>query len=413
MSSVPVVQAVSLVLIFVFFDVFVYVLKSSAFPFPKFNAPFFFFFCVLAQRAYACALLHVSECISAMPFPVVLRLYDLSHGMARELSPSLLGQQIDGIWHTGVFVYGREYFYGGGGAGAGTESGISSARGSEFSLNQGIRPVKEIPLGTTNKSQQEFESFLQRIAGRFRVCDYSLFHHNCNNFSDAVSQFLVGHPIPEYITGLPARVLATPMGAALQPLMDNFNNNFQTQIATPQSQQSLRHYGAESTTAPPVPAHDGARGNDEAEAQAALDAALAAMSDPLESSTTTSTTTTTTTAARPDGSTTTTTKSETVVTSTTRPSACPLSVFDDRSLVPGMVRRLTNLGSHFMSVHPNFDAVLKAVRCCACPAHYFVLCSFRLFTGIDHSCLSRVHMSISCVLQANHLLLSLSRARAH
>ena len=297
-----------------------------------------------------------------MPFPVVLRLYDLSHGMARELSPSLLGQQIDGIWHTGVFVYGREYFYGGGGAGTGTESGISSARGSEFSLNQGMRPVKEIPLGTTNKSQQEFESFLQRIAGRFRVCDYSLFHHNCNNFSDAASQFLVGHPIPEYITGLPARVLATPMGAALQPLMDNFNNNFQTQIATPQSQQSLRHYGAASTTAPPVPAHGGARGNDEAEAQAALDAALAAMSDPLESSTTTSTTTTTTTAARPDGSSTTTTKSKTVVTSTTRPSACPLSVFDDRSLVPGMVRRLTNLGSHFTSAHSNFDATLKAVR---------------------------------------------------
>jgi hypothetical protein len=167
--------------------------------------------------------------------PVVLRLYDLSQGMARELSPSLLGVQIDGIWHTGVFVYGREYFFGGSGAGAGSESGISSADGSEFSLNHGIRPVREIALGRTARTRAEFEEFLGRIAGRFRVCDYSLFHHNCNNFSDAVAQFLVGAPIPEYITGLPARVLATPMGAAIKPLMDNFNNNFQSQIATPQA----------------------------------------------------------------------------------------------------------------------------------------------------------------------------------
>ena len=25
------------------------------------------------------------------------------------------GKQIDGVWHTGVVVYGREYFFGGGG----------------------------------------------------------------------------------------------------------------------------------------------------------------------------------------------------------------------------------------------------------------------------------------------------------
>ena len=38
---------------------------------------------------------------------VVLHVYDLSQGMARQFSTMLLGRQFDGIWHTGVYVYGR------------------------------------------------------------------------------------------------------------------------------------------------------------------------------------------------------------------------------------------------------------------------------------------------------------------
>lgn len=41
---------------------------------------------------------------------VTLHVYDLSQGMARQLSPAFLGRQIDGIWHTGIEVYGREYY---------------------------------------------------------------------------------------------------------------------------------------------------------------------------------------------------------------------------------------------------------------------------------------------------------------
>ena len=45
---------------------------------------------------------------------VVLHLYDLSMGMARSLSAAIVGTQIDLIPHTGIVVYGNEYFYGGG-----------------------------------------------------------------------------------------------------------------------------------------------------------------------------------------------------------------------------------------------------------------------------------------------------------
>ena len=45
---------------------------------------------------------------------VQLRVYDLSRGLAKQLSLAMLGRQVDGIWHTGVLVHGLEYFYGGG-----------------------------------------------------------------------------------------------------------------------------------------------------------------------------------------------------------------------------------------------------------------------------------------------------------
>lgn len=41
-------------------------------------------------------------------------MYDLSQGMAAQFSKALVGKQIDGIWHTGIVVYGKEYYFGGG-----------------------------------------------------------------------------------------------------------------------------------------------------------------------------------------------------------------------------------------------------------------------------------------------------------
>ena len=43
---------------------------------------------------------------------VQLYVYDLSHGMARSLSQSIVGQQIEAIWHTSVVAFGREFYFG-------------------------------------------------------------------------------------------------------------------------------------------------------------------------------------------------------------------------------------------------------------------------------------------------------------
>lgn len=44
---------------------------------------------------------------------VQLYIYDLTSGMAAMMSQMLVGRHIEGIWHTAVVIYGREYFYGG------------------------------------------------------------------------------------------------------------------------------------------------------------------------------------------------------------------------------------------------------------------------------------------------------------
>jgi hypothetical protein len=40
--------------------------------------------------------------------------YHINSGMARQMSPFLLGKTIDAVYHSSIIVYGIEYFFGGG-----------------------------------------------------------------------------------------------------------------------------------------------------------------------------------------------------------------------------------------------------------------------------------------------------------
>ncbi len=52
--------------------------------------------------------------MDAQKFKVFLYVYDITNGMAKSLSPMLLGKSIEGVWHTSIVAYDMEYFYGGG-----------------------------------------------------------------------------------------------------------------------------------------------------------------------------------------------------------------------------------------------------------------------------------------------------------
>jgi hypothetical protein len=144
---------------------------------------------------------------------VMVYLYDLSMGMARQFSGQFLGRQIDGIWHTAVVVYGREWFFGGGGI---------------YDLEPGQTPygtpVQTIDMGTTTISRELFIEMLADLRGRYNMTSYDLIKNNCNNFTNDVVTFLTGRPIPPFITGLPEEVLNTPLGAMFRPMVEQMQN---------------------------------------------------------------------------------------------------------------------------------------------------------------------------------------------
>ncbi|KAJ3607499.1 hypothetical protein NHX12_024550 [Muraenolepis orangiensis] len=152
---------------------------------------------------------------SGASYPVQLYVYDISRGMARQLSPVMLGKQLDGIWHTAIVVHGEEFFYGG--------QGIASCPPAYTELGQ---PNSIVELGVTEVTSEIFMQYLTALGeSTYRGEAYHLFEHNCNSFSDEVAQFLTGSKIPEYITSLPSEVLSTPFGQVLRPILESMAVN--------------------------------------------------------------------------------------------------------------------------------------------------------------------------------------------
>lgn len=151
---------------------------------------------------------------------VHLLIYDLSRGLARQMSVPLVGFQLDAVYHTSIELNGREYVY---------DGGIIAIMPGSSHLGQ---PMEKMRLGTTHLPMEVIEEFLDSLRPIFSLeacflCRlrtptltlpfqaYDLFRHNCNNFTDSFSNFLVGKGIPSYITNLPQAVLDSPMGRTL------------------------------------------------------------------------------------------------------------------------------------------------------------------------------------------------------
>eukprot|EP01128_Nolandella_sp_AFSM9_P009181 TRINITY_DN5800_c0_g1_i1.p1 TRINITY_DN5800_c0_g1~~TRINITY_DN5800_c0_g1_i1.p1 ORF type:complete len:447 (-),score=69.42 TRINITY_DN5800_c0_g1_i1:4-1344(-) len=156
----------------------------------------------------------------------------------RSMSRQFLGEQIDGIWHTAIVVFGREYFYGGG-------INVASIGHTPYGS-----PVQQISLGSTSVSPEAFHDCLNELKSVFKPENYNILDHNCNNFSDKVSQFLLGSPIPSWITGLPERVLRTPIGQMVRPMLDQM----QRQMLEFHQTQGLTQGSIASSSLPQPPA---------------------------------------------------------------------------------------------------------------------------------------------------------------
>lgn len=150
---------------------------------------------------------------SASAFRVELLVYDLSGGAARGLSGALLGFEVDIIPHTGLVVHGIEYYFSG---------GVQREPPGAFSARSSLPVHQSIPLGHTDVPAAVFEEFCFELGrDRFHATSYSLLSNNCNHFTHACAEFLLGGGgIPADILHLPSRVLATPMGQMLRPMLE-------------------------------------------------------------------------------------------------------------------------------------------------------------------------------------------------
>lgn len=66
---------------------------------------------------------------------------------------------------------------------------------------------------------------------RFRMQDYDLLTHNCNNFTNECSLFLLGKAIPQDIIDLPNRALSTPLGQMIRPAIEQYQQQMVQQYA--------------------------------------------------------------------------------------------------------------------------------------------------------------------------------------
>eukprot|EP01122_Echinamoeba_exundans_P002409 TRINITY_DN12352_c0_g1_i1.p1 TRINITY_DN12352_c0_g1~~TRINITY_DN12352_c0_g1_i1.p1 ORF type:complete len:500 (+),score=83.15 TRINITY_DN12352_c0_g1_i1:28-1500(+) len=144
---------------------------------------------------------------------VKLHVYDLSRGMARMMSQQLLGTYIEGIWHTGIVVYGREYYWGG---------NLQQDRAGQTSY--GI-PTKVETLGETFLPKEVFDDWVNEVSPNYTIESYHLLDNNCNNFTNEASTFLTGNPIPAYVKNLPDHFLSTPAGMALKPIIEMYQGS--------------------------------------------------------------------------------------------------------------------------------------------------------------------------------------------
>ena len=146
-------------------------------------------------------------------YEVKVNIYDLSNGWAQKMSPMLIGKQIGGIWHTGIVVYGKEYFYGG---------GIQYDDPDKVQELVG-KPIETKTIGYTQIPKELFHEYLGGLNPKYEYKNYNLFTQNCNHFSNEIAEFLTSIGIPEYIVDLPKVCQGTAIGSMIKSLMENID----------------------------------------------------------------------------------------------------------------------------------------------------------------------------------------------
>jgi Ca2+-binding EF-hand superfamily protein len=126
-------------------------------------------------------------CLGRRKQQVILHQYDVSAGLGKSLTP-LLGDELQQWWHTGIVVYGREYFWA-------CETVHDDPGKTAFGT-----PYKATPLGFTLWRQDELHDYIiNELQPLFHRETYDIITNNCNHFSDRLLLFLLGRRLPDEV----------------------------------------------------------------------------------------------------------------------------------------------------------------------------------------------------------------------
>jgi len=165
--------------------------------------------------------------------PVELLLYDISKGATQWLGPLLLGRFDVEAFHSGLLVFGSEYWYGG--KVFRTDAPCEKQFGPhlqdspvlKFEPSE-VRPeLHVIRMGYTMVTHDEFVDFLQsKVIERYTGIEkYDLLSHSCNHFADECLHFLIGRGVPDHVLELQNMAL-TPNVKSIRPYLNRYLGGF-------------------------------------------------------------------------------------------------------------------------------------------------------------------------------------------
>lgn len=115
---------------------------------------------------------------------VQVRVYNIDRYGMSPLASAALKKDVPAIWHVGVAVFGREYWYG---------AVVESQRLADVDYAFGFGPTHIFDIGETDADPDEFHAWvMEEQAAKYVVETYDCFNHNCHHFADDLVRRLTG-----------------------------------------------------------------------------------------------------------------------------------------------------------------------------------------------------------------------------
>lgn len=150
----------------------------------------------------------MAYCVGRRKQEVTLHLYDLSNGVGTKLAPYLISHDLEGVWHSGLCVFGKEYFFS-------RDTVFDEAGATSFG-----KPHKVLSLGYTLWRQSELHKHIvDELKPKFHRGTYDAIDFNCNNFTNALSQYLLGKNLPDEVYEMAQRLKTSAIIRSIRPIL--------------------------------------------------------------------------------------------------------------------------------------------------------------------------------------------------